>query len=74
MAAFRRSVAVSVELRVRNIAVNSNCTACVWTILDFCSMCRYTEQRFVCASLNLVRVMSSICGFSAFHHCLKSVE
>ena len=44
MAAFRRSPAVALELHVRNMAVNSNCRACAWTILEFCSMCRHTEQ------------------------------
>jgi len=44
VAAFWRSLAVALELRVRNMAVNSNCTACAWTVMEFCSMCRDTQQ------------------------------
>jgi len=55
VAAFRRSLAVALELSVLNMAVNSNCTACAWTILEFRSMRRDTEQLLhFLASLHVV--------------------
>ena len=55
MVAFRRSLAVALELSVLNMAVNSNCTVCAWTILEFRSMCRDTEQLLhFLASLHVV--------------------
>ena len=49
MADFRR-VAVSLELRVRNISVNSNCTACVDTDIVPCSAVSASSRHVLSAN------------------------
>ena len=48
--AYFRRVAVSMELRVRNIAVNSNCTACVDTDIVPCSAVSASSRHVLSAN------------------------
>jgi len=66
---FRR-VAVLMELRVRNIAVNSNCTACVDT--DIVLAAQYQRHRGTFC-LRITTPLHLVSVLVVFRHCLKSV-
>jgi len=78
VAAFRR-VVVSMELRVRNTAVNTNCTTCVDSDIVPCSAAS-ASSRHVLSANNYITESGKcdvICmrfRLLVFRHCLKSVE